>query len=45
MLSECAGGCTGRLIVDIFDHTPCARMFEWHCRVLGYFAGLSSMLP
>ena len=45
MLSECLGGCTGHLLVEVFDHTLCTRMFQCHCRVLGYFAGLSSLLP
>ena len=26
MLDECAGGCKGRLLIDIFHHTHCTNM-------------------
>ena len=43
MLDECAGGCKGRLLIDIFDHTHCTNMMyclQCHCNFLGSFAAL-----
>ena len=44
MLDECAGGCKGRLLIDIFDHTHCTNMMyclQCRCHFLGSFAALS----
>ncbi len=48
MLDECAGGCKGRLLIDIFDHTHCTNMMyclQCRCHFLGSFAALSSVPP
>ena len=48
MLDECAGGCKGRLLIDIFDHTHCTNMMyclQCRCHFLGSFAVLSSVPP
>ena len=47
MLDECAGGCKGRLLIDIFDHTDCTNMmYCLQCHhFLGSFAALSSVPP
>ena len=44
MFDECVGGCRGRLLIDIFDHTHCTCIMQClHCRcnILGSFAALS----
>ena len=48
MLDECAGGCKGRLLIAIFDHTHCTNMMyclQRRCHFLGSFAALSSVPP
>ena len=50
MLDECAGGCKGRLLIDIFDHTRRTNMMyclqcRCRCRFLGSFAALSPVPP
>ena len=44
IFDECVGGCKGRLLIDIFDHTHCTRILhclQCRCHILGSFAALS----
>ena len=43
MLGEFAGGSTGRLLIDISDHTHCTPILQYGCPVLGSVAVLSSL--
>ena len=48
MFDECVGGCRGRVLIDIFDHTHCTRILhclQCCCHILGSFAALSSLPP
>ena len=48
MLDECVGGCRGRLLIDIFDHTHCTNILhclQCRCHFLGSLAALSSVPP
>ena len=39
------GGCKGRMMIDIFDHTHWKHILQCRCLVFGSFAVLSSMPP
>ena len=47
MLDECAGGCKGRLLIDIFEHTLHKHdvLSAVSLSFLGSFAALSSVPP
>ena len=43
ILSELVGDCSGRLRIDISDHTHFTYVLQWRCLVIGYFAFVSSL--